>query len=262
MNRSLILVCDDAGFESVDRGIRTLAEETGQPISAEYMVEQEGALERARAIAELQLVSRGLHFELANISDADRFRRGQKLQAEGSSLGEQPDIRAQATKDAVRQLKLFQDGLGVQPAHISTHGNFNTDANGNISEWWRELMDELFEGDVPPAQIEIPYVRHNKYTWNNPETARDPLTPVEFRDVLGSVQNQEIVEFVMHPALPQPDDAPLNMLFNEKMRKRDLVSAVEIIRSNAIQEAGFEIVPVSRVKKRRNMQTQSFNAHL
>lgn len=251
MPTPLILVCDDAGFESVDRGIRALVDATGKPVSAEYMIEQDGAVERAKAIADVSLVSRGLHFELMNVTDAERFKIAKDLQARGTSLGQQRDVRVQGERDARRQLRLFRETQQIEPAHISTHGNFNTDAHGQVLPWWNDLMEELFTGDVPPMQLDIPYVRHNLYSWNIPDTARPPRTPDEFSSQLNTVRHQRAVEFVMHPAKPEEGDASLEMLFTAEMRERDLLSAIEIIRSGIIERTGFKIVPVSALRTER-----------
>ena len=245
MPTPLILVCDDAGFASVDRGIRVLTQETGRPVSAEYMIEQDGAAERAQRMEGVSNVLRGLHFEWSGITDEARFRLAKELQRRGTSLGEQPDIRRRAVEDARRQLALFRTMLRTEPAHISTHGNFNADAHGNVMPWWKDLMDELFDGDVPPMQLDLPYVRHNLYSWNVPGTARPPRTPVEFSHELEKFRDRDAVEFVMHPALPQHGDASIDMLFTAEMRERDLLSAIRIIRSGVIERAGFAIVPVS-----------------
>ena len=247
----LMIVCDDAGFASVDRGIRKLVSETRVPVSAEYMVEQDGAIDRAKDMRELPEVSIGLHFELFGMSDAHRFELGQRLMAEGSSLGLQDDIREQGMKDARRQLEIFRRELHMEPQHISTHGNFNTDAEGNILPWWSELMGELFRGNIPPMQLERPYARHNKYSWCQGSAERDPMQPEEFGEHLKSLTGEgqhNVIEFVLHPADPIPGDAPIDMLFDEKMRvERDLPSAIEIINSGVITESGFRIIPVKDV---------------
>lgn len=243
--RPLIIACDDAGFASTDRGIRHLVEQTGVPVSAEYLIEQDGAVARAKAIAALGLVSRGLHFELFSMTDADRVELARELEGRGTSLGEQPEIRLQAEADAHRQLHIFQQELGMQPLHVSTHGNFNLDAKGRVMQWWNDLMNELFDGNVPPMQLDLPHVRHNLYSWNTDAMRRSPRSPEEFAQELRAVPGYVPVEFVMHPALPQEGDAPLNMLFDASMRIADLESAIEIIRSGIIEQAGFEIVPVT-----------------
>ncbi len=248
--RPLIIACDDAGFASTDRGIREFVERTGVPVSAEYLIEQHGAIARAKAIATLGLVSRGLHFELFSISDADRVELIKELEERGTSLGEQEDIRTQATTDACRQLRIFQHELGVQPLHISTHGNFNLDAEGRVMQWWDDLMHELFDGNPPPMQLDIPHVRHNLYSWNTDALRRSPRTPEEFMQELQTIPGRGPVEFVMHPARPEKGDASLNMLFDAKMRITDLESAIEIIRSGVIERAGFEIVPVTGLTQR------------
>ncbi len=247
--RPLIIACDDAGFASTDRGIRTLVEQTGVPVSAEYLIEQEGAVARAKAIATLGLVSRGLHFELFNISDADRVALTKELEGRGTSLGEQSYIRQQAEIDARRQLHIFQQELGVQPMHISTHGNFNLDAHGEVMQWWNDLMNELFDGNPPPMQLDLPHVRHNLYSWNTNAMRRDPRSPEEFAQELRAAPGHGPVEFVLHPALPQEEDASLNMLFDAQMRIADLESAINIIRSGVIERAGFEIVPVTGLQQ-------------
>lgn len=245
--RPLIIACDDAGFASTDRGIRELVERTGVPVSAEYLIEQDGAVARAKAIAALGLVSRGLHFELFGISDTDRVVLSQKLAERGTSLGEQENIRTQAVTDTRRQLRIFQHELGVQPLHISTHGNFNLDAKGRVMQWWDDLIHELFDGNPPPMQLSMPHVRHNLYSWNTDAMRRSPRSPEEFAQELRSAPGRGPVEFVMHPALPQEDDASINMLFDAKMRIADLESAIDIIRSGVIEHTGFEIVPVTEL---------------
>lgn len=252
MDKQLLLTCDDAGFASVDRGIRTLVEQTGKPVSAEYMIAQEGAPQRARAIGDLQLVARGLHFELLQLPDSERVELSQRLQREQTSLGEQQYIRAMAENDARMQLKMFQDELGMNPLHISTHGNFNTDSQGNITGWWNDLTHELFEGDVPPMQLQFPHVRHNLYSWNTQEKRRMPRTPEEFGSELRRNIHADVVEFVMHPALPHQSDVSLNMLFTAQMRQRDLFSAIRIIRSGIIERTGFSIVPVSALPRQQH----------
>lgn len=237
----LLLVADDAGFASTDRGIRFLAERTGMPICAEYMIEQDGALERAKAMKNVPNVSLGLHFELAGVSDADRVHLTKRLMAEGETIGCLPEYREKAKADARNQLELFTSALG-RPAHISTHGNFNVDIDGKVMPWWLELMDELFDGNVPPQQMYVPIVRHNLYKWNTPEHSRKPLTPAEFGEVLKNMQHEPLVEFVMHPAMPEPSDASIDMLFDARMRIADVNAAIEIINSGVIQESGFEIV--------------------
>jgi len=245
MANSLILVCDDAGYECVDRGIRMLAEKTGVPLCADYLIEQDGAVERALTMSALPSVSIGLHFELAGISDADRVEMTHRLLAEGSALGEQEDIRRMAAEDAKRQLDVFRDALGKDPAHISTHGNFNTDVHDCVLPWWTVLMDELFDGKVPPMQLAAPYIRHNLYGWNLPGKKHQPLTPQEFGDKLRAYHGCEYVEFVMHPASPLEGDASIDMLFTEHMRVADLEAAVRILESGVIPEKGFSVVPVT-----------------
>lgn len=248
--KSLILVCDDVGVSaSVDRGVRALAEQTQMPLSAEYMIEQEGAVDRAKAIAEIANISRGLHFELFSISDADRVAYGKRLLEQNEYLGDVEEIREQGTKDAIRQIAIFRDQLGIEPAHISTHGNFNTNAKGEVLPWWHELMKDMFGENVPPMQLDIPHVRHNLYKWNTKKHERAPRTPDEFKQELLAHANADALEFVMHPALPQAGDRSLNMLFTAEMRKIDLTSAIAIIQSGVIEDAGFRIVPVSTLAK-------------
>lgn len=237
----LLLVTDDAGFASTDRGIRFLAERTGMPLCAEYMIEQEGALERAKAMKNVPNVSLGIHFELAGVSDADRVHLTRRLMADGQTIGQLPEYREKAKADARRQLELFTSELG-RPAHVSTHGNFNVDIDDKVMPWWLELMDELFEGNVPPQQMHVPIVRHNLYKWNTPEFKRKPLTPPEFGELLKKMLHEPVVEFVMHPAMPQSDDSSIDMLFDAQMRIADVNAAIEIINSGVIQESGFEIV--------------------
>ena len=245
MASSLLLVCDDAGYESVDRGIRMFVEKTQMPVCAEYLIERDGAADRARAMAREPLVSVGLHFELSGISDADRVRMARELIAAGSSLGEQEEIQRKAINDARRQLALFQDTLGVHPAHISTHGNFNVSVTGQVLPWWHELMSELFGEHVPPMQLSFPHVRHNLYSWCCPGTARPPCLPEEFGERLSTFRGNDLVEFVMHPALPEPGDASLEMLFTAEMRSHDLAAAMRIIESGVIERTGFRVTPVT-----------------
>ena len=249
-SKSLILVCDDAGYTSVNRGIQRLVDATGKPVSAEFMITQPGAVESARGMGREPLVSRGLHFEISGITDADRFHLGKALMAAGTSLGEEAGIRAQATVDAPQQLAIFRDALGVEPDHISTHGDFNVDKDGQVMPWWRDLVHKMFGDNPPPMQLDIKHVRHNKYGWNRVGTRRPPLTPEEFGDVLRGVRDDhDVIEFVMHPAYPQTGDSPIDMLFDADMRIADLNSAIDIIRSGVIEAAGFEIVPMSSLKK-------------
>ncbi len=246
MPKCLLLVCDDAGFASVDRGIRTLADETGLQLCAEYLIEQDGAAMRAKEMSRHPSVSIGMHFELPGISDADRVGLSRDLRTRGTVLGDQADIREGAIAGARRQLERFREALGRDPAHVSTHGDFNVNLDGRVQPWWLELMDELFAGDVPPMQWKHPVVRHNKYSWNIDATKREPLTPGQFEEELRR-QESDIVEFVMHPALPKPGDASLAMLFTAEMRVRDLRSAIDLLQSDCVKRAGFGIVPVSRV---------------
>lgn len=251
MQNALILVCDDAGFASVDRGIRMLIDETGVPVCADYLIERDGAAERARMMSEHPLASIGLHFELSEISDADRVALTHALLAEGSVLGEREDIRSIAAKDARRQLALFRETLGRDPSHISTHGNFNTDVHDAVLPWWNELMDALFDGNVPPMQLAVPYIRHNLYGWNLPDRKHEPLTPEQFGQKLRAHAGCGYIEFVTHPALPEESDASLDMLFTAGMRVADVEAAIAIIRSGAVERAGFRIVPVESVASGR-----------
>lgn len=238
---SLYLVCDDAGFACVDRGIRALVDQAQLPVCAEYMIERDGAAERALKMREHPLVSIGLHFELSGISDRDRVMWCRKLMEEGSSLSEQPDVQGRGTEDARRQLAYFRSVMGTDPAHISTHGNFNADAHGRIAPWWTALMKELFGDVVPPMQLAIPHVRHNCYSWNVAPGLRPPCEPAEFASILVSQSSEPAVEFVMHPALPREGDSGLDMLFDERMRVRDLEAAIRILQSDAIERAGFTV---------------------
>lgn len=246
MSKSLILVCDDAGFASVDRGIRMLADTTGMPLCADYLICQTGAAMRAREMARHPLVSVGLHFELPHITDDARVALARMLRASGTTLGDLPDIRSQAMTGAREQLAAFREALGTNPAHISTHGDFNVDLQNRVQPWWEELMHELFEGSPPPMQWQMPHVRHNLYRWNETATARLPRTPDEFARELLS-QTSDTVEFVMHPAHPEEGDASLKMLFTAEMRMRDLSSAITLIRSGCIEESGFSIVAISDI---------------
>lgn len=240
----LLLVCDDAGFASVDRGIRALAERTGLPVCADYLIGVEGAARRAREMSAHPLVSVGLHCELEGVTDAERVAQSRALAATGETLGMRAEIRDKAAADARRQLALFRDALGRDPAHVSAHGDFNVGPDGRLLEWWLELMRELFAGSPPPLQHGVPHVRHNLYRWNESAAARPPRTPAEFAEELRRHHDASAVEFVTHPALPGPGDAPLGMLFTAEMRVRDLDSAVEILRSGAIAAEGFAIAPV------------------
>lgn len=111
-------------------------------------------------------------------------------------------------------------------------------------------MNELFDGNPPPMQLEMPHVRHNLYSWNTDAMRRNPRSPEEFAQELRSTPGHGPVEFVLHPALPEKGDASLNMLFDAQMRIFDLESAIEIIRSGVIERAGFEIVPVTGLTQR------------
>lgn len=247
MTRSLLVVCDDAGFASVDRGILTFVERTNAPICAEYLIEQEGAAERAQAMSRNPLVSVGLHFELTGMADAARVARTNDLKAKNTTLGEQRDIQAKAATDTRRQLALFREALGKDPAHVSTHGDFNVDASGAVMPWWIDLMHALFGNDIPAMQWKHPILRHNKYSWNLPATKRDPMTPDEFEALLRE-QTSDVVEFVMHPALPQPSDPALEMLFTAEMRIADLEAAIAIVQSDAIQNAGYRIISAASIR--------------
>lgn len=236
--KSLIVVCDDAGFASVDRGIALLVERTGVHVFAEYLIDGDGAIERAKAMSAHPLVSVGIHLELTGIADADRVAMTRDLKEKGTTLGEQPDIRRKACDDARRQLATFRGALGKDPAHVSTHGDFHLDASGTVMPWWDELMAELFGGNPPPMQWEAPVIRHNAYSWNIGDTKREPLTPEEFGAELAR-HTSDVVEFVLHPAWPQPDDAPLGMLFDARMRVRDVEAGIRILASGCIPAAGF-----------------------
>lgn len=245
--KKLLLVCDHAGHASVDRGIRAIADATGLPLCAEYLILTPGASERAKEMSAHPLVSIGLHFELAGITDADRVTMAADLLSRGTVLGEQEDIRTKAAADARTQLRMFRDALGRDPAHVSTHGDFNVDASGAVMPWWVDLMDELFDGNVPPMQWAHPHVRHNKYSWNLDATKREPCPPEEFETIL-RVQNSDLVEFVMHPALPEPGDASIDMLFTAEMRVRDVESAIAILTSGCVEKSGYRAVPVSEIR--------------
>lgn len=241
MKRTLLIVCDDAGFASVDRGIRRLAEETGVHLFADYMIEQEGAADRMKEMASVPNVSLGLHAELSGFPDDKRHYYGKELQGRGTSLGEQPEIQKQGIADTRRQVALFREISGRDPAHIGTHGNFHTDAQGHIMEWWKELMHDLFGEQAPPQQCACPIVRHHMYSWNIEPTARLPRTPEEFAQELRHLVAYHTLEFVLHPALPGAGDESLDMLFDAQMRIRDLEAAIEIIRSGVIEREGFMV---------------------
>lgn len=247
MTKSLLLVCDDAGFASVQRGILRLAEVTSNPLCAEYLISQPGAAKRAKEMSSHPLVSIGLHFELSTIPDMRRVEISKELKEKGTTLGEQSDIQEQATRDAANQLTIFRQALGRDPAHISTHGDFNIDVSGAVMPWWMDLMSDLFDGDVPPMQMQYPHVRHNMTSWYFDPTKRDALTPDEFEEVLRK-QTSDIVEFVLHPAWPEPGDASLDMKFTAEMRMRDVNAAIAIINSGCIERSGFDIVPVSSLQ--------------
>lgn len=244
MTSALLLVCDDAGHPSVDRGVLNLVERTGMPVCAEYLIAQPGAAGLARHMAKHPLVSIGLHCELSGIPDADRVAMAREAAARGSTLGEDPGIRERASNDARCQLELFRDALGADPAHISTHGDFNLDASGRVMPWWRGLMAELFGERVPPMQHDAPHVRHNKYSWNLPATKRDPCGREEFAGILRAHRGAGVVEFVLHPALPEENDPPLDMLFDARMRVADLDAAVALLTSDVVSSCGFEVASV------------------
>lgn len=245
--KTLLLVCDDAGHASVDRGIRALADATGMPVCAEYLILTPGAVERAKEMSAHPLVSIGLHVELAGITDADRVTMAKDLRLAGSTLGEQPDVRAKAARDAREQLSVFRAALGHDPVHVSTHGDFNVDASGVVMPWWNDLMHEIFGKTVPPMQWKHPVVRHNMYSWNVAGNKRTPRTAHEFKAELQR-QSSDVVEFVMHPAAPKPGDAPIDMLFTADMRVGDLAAAIHVITSGCIESAGYRVVPVSEIR--------------
>jgi predicted glycoside hydrolase/deacetylase ChbG (UPF0249 family) len=245
--KKLLLICDDAGHASVDRGIRAIADATGLPLCAEYLILTPGAIERAKEMSAHPLVSIGMHFELAGVSDAERVAMANELKTHGAVLGELAEIREKAMVDAATQLALFRDAIGRDPAHVSTHGDFNVDASGEVMQWWTSLMDGLFDGNVPPMQWANPHVRHNKYSWNVDATKREPCSPEEFETILRG-QTSDVVEFVMHPALPEPDDASIDMLFTSDMRVADVEAAIAILTSGCVENAGYRVVPVSDVR--------------
>lgn len=246
--KKLLLVCDDAGFASVDRGIRAIADATGKPVCAEYLIEQPGAAARAKEMSTHPLVSIGLHVELAGTTDASRVANANRLKESGETLGQQPFIQEAAKRDARRQLALFREALGRDPAHVSTHGDFHLDPAGAVMPWWIELMEESFGAAVPPMQWERPVVRHNKYSWNLDATKRDALTPDEFEALLRD-EPSEAVEFVLHPALPEPGDSSIEMLFTADMRVRDVEAAIAIVNSGLVERAGFAIVDAASLAR-------------
>jgi hypothetical protein len=246
--RPLLIVCDDAGHPSVDRGIRELADRTRLPLSAEVMVEQPGAIASVQThLADHPQISLGLHVELAGISDAKRCALSHELATQGSCLAEQPWVQAQAALDAARQLEIFREAFGRDPAHVSTHGNFNVRQKTDVCPWWHALMDELFNGQPPPQQVVLPVVRHNLYSWNLPGTAREPLDALQFQAALKALPHAA-AEFVLHPARPQPEDPALDMLFDAAMRVRDLEAGVIILTSGAIEAAGWTVCAVTDLR--------------
>lgn len=245
----MIIVADDAGFASVDRGIREFMEQTEKPVSADYMIEQPGAIERAHAMRKNKLASIGIHFEISRLSDAERVALSRTLKLRNEYLGQQPELRAEFIKDTRRQLDIFRQHLGFEPEHVSTHGNPNT-IGLHIMQWWRDLMAELFDGNIPPLQLDNHPIRHNMYQWNTAGAhQREPMNPHEFAHELTGHSEQPIIEFVMHPALPQQEDADINMLFDARMREKDMRSAIAIFNSGVIENAGFEVVPVSKIPR-------------
>lgn len=221
-----------------------MAEQTKLPFCAEYLIEQPGAIERAKVMMNMPNVSIGLHFELSGISDAERVQMTKDLKRKGTCLGEQKEMQQKAAEDARRQLRFFRDQLGRNPAHISTHGNFNADINDKILPWWMEMMNELFEGDIPPMQLKAPHVRHNFYSWNCEGTKRSPCEPEEFGERLSAFKDFPLTEFVLHPALPKAGDAGLDMLFTAEMRRADTEAALKIFKSGTIERVGFRAVSV------------------
>jgi|GEM_PF-5490168 len=59
--------------------------------------------------------------------------------------------------------------------------------------------------------------------------------PDEFEDIL-TEQSSDVMEFVMHPALPKPGDASIDMLFTADMRVRDVDSTIAIINFCCIEQ--------------------------
>lgn len=249
MNNRLIIVADDAGYSAVDRGIREFAEQTEVPVCADYMMTHWEAPDNLRAMERVTNVSRGLHFELLGFPDDKRYQIDKRLRAGGSCLGERPAIQTSAKRWATQQLDQFRQIAQQEPAHISTHGDFNIGPDGEVMDWWIEHMIEIFDGDVPSMQHENPVLRHNKYSWNLVETARSPLEPEEFKAEAGSHPVSPVVEFVLHPARHAYGDAALNMLFDETMRARDLESAITIVKSEVIEQAGRKIVSVENLRE-------------
>jgi len=243
--KPIIVVADDGGLhETINEGTRVAAER--RAISCvDYMVEERGAIIEALSLHnEFPHVSIGLHVSIPGINDyavtalsySCRWRPLDKLYKE------------QLIRHTEKQIKIFQDAFGYQPAHLSTQGNLHLDYGGNSFIWFLELMERLSGSEVSTILVRgidtIP-IRHTRF--REMILGRNPLTPEQFRLMLHNMSPSvdRPLELVVHPAqrLNWPTEPPLKAFYITTLRECDLNSLLEILNEGVIEKAGYEIVP-------------------
>jgi predicted glycoside hydrolase/deacetylase ChbG (UPF0249 family) len=232
--KPIIIIADDAGSHpAIDRGICI----TG----VDFQIEQEGAVQAALALKrDFPHISVGLHVEIPGFDDFSST-------ALTYFCRWKPNRRFQGlvTQSTEKQLTMFQDELGHQPAHLSAHRYINLDYRGNPFPWFVNLMENLTEGNLSTILVRgintatIRLARGQELLLK-----RKPLTVGQFKKKLEgiAVEPYKPLELFIHPATKANADPPFRAIYGLGMREIALNALMAVVKGGAIEEAGYKLI--------------------
>jgi predicted glycoside hydrolase/deacetylase ChbG (UPF0249 family) len=255
-NHPFFIVADDLGAHpSVNKGIYSAIEHNALT-GADVMI---GSQYTREAINEIMRnyphISIGLH--IVAFPSGPTKGQGPKI-LEFRGLPDPTNMLLRPLlQQTEKQLKQYQDLLGENPPHISTHQHTHKRPNGEIFPQFIECLQRILGEDLPGVLIRTEHtqeVRHTSWTMQN--NGIPPLSPENFREEIIKLRDGKPVEFLVHPAINN-EDVPFTYDYPLYMRSADLHGLLDIARSNVITSAGFEIIsPTTHIRKQEKEMSQ------
>lgn len=240
--RKMIIVADDVAFHpAVDRGVR-IAIENNALTHADFMLGKQYPRESLISLKrDFPGISIGLHIHIPGM--ADNYPNA--FVSNWFRLHPNEEMRKRLSKASEAQLKSFQDIVGQDPSHISTHGHLNLNHKNQPFDWFTEVIQKFLQGTIDQVLIrgiQTHLIRHARF--RSQLLGKGPLSPAQFKELLTRIRLPEgkLLELAVHPAVGGLREGRLPAAYSTPLRERDLSALIAIVNSGVIEEVGFQML--------------------
>lgn len=234
-----IAVADDVGqHPSVNRGVFRAAEQ-GAISAADVMMATQWSGEACTQLKRnYPDVNVGLHIEV--FPEMHPLEASPKVFSLRGQRNKPSELIIPLVRQTRDQLHRYQDRMGNNPLHISTHDHAHLDLSGKIYEDFLDVLGEEM-GSLSTSVIRQHHttlVRHTTLT--SMQQGEAPLTPAAFGVLLASIYaGDKAVELCTHPGMNDHPDKQIQSDFTLDMRARDLDSLLAIASSRVVELTGY-----------------------